>query len=169
MSNISKRTTFLSIIGTMATLAVITSAQSFTASKTPVAGAAGPGAVAVDPLASPAPLVVAQTPVFLGLAGNFTILSKAGISTTGATSILGNIGVSPIDSTAITGFSLMLSPTNLFATSALVAGMVLAPDYAPRTGRYLTRAVMQMESAYIDAAGDPCPMRRSSARGTSAG
>ncbi|HEX5328907.1 Ig-like domain-containing protein, partial [Sulfuricurvum sp.] len=44
-------------------------------------------------------------PVNLGTAGNFVLLSKSGISTTGATSITGDIGVSPIDATAFTGFS----------------------------------------------------------------
>lgn len=37
-----------------------------------------------------------QLGVDLGNAGNFTILSKSGISTTGTTAIIGDIGVSPI-------------------------------------------------------------------------
>jgi hypothetical protein len=53
-----------------------------------------------------------QQPVNLGTAGDFVILSKAGISTAGTTSIVGNIGVLPIDSTAITGFPLSLSGTS---------------------------------------------------------
>jgi len=37
--------------------------------------------------------------VNLGTAGNFAVLAKSGITTTGTTHITGNIGVSPIDST----------------------------------------------------------------------
>ena len=46
-----------------------------------------------------------QTPVNLGTAGNFVILAKSGISTVPTSAITGDIGVSPIDATAITGFS----------------------------------------------------------------
>jgi hypothetical protein len=35
-------------------------------------------------------------PVDLGTSGNFVILAKTGISTTGTTSIVGDIGVSPL-------------------------------------------------------------------------
>jgi hypothetical protein len=41
-------------------------------------------------------------PVDLGAAGNFTILAKTGITTTGTTLVVGDIGVSPIAATAIT-------------------------------------------------------------------
>src|SRR4030042_4166942 len=47
-------------------------------------------------------------PVDLGSAGNYVILAQTGISTTGATHIWGDLGVSPIDSTAITGFGLVM-------------------------------------------------------------
>ncbi len=108
-------------------------------------------------LACPMALVGAQTPVFLGQAAQFRILSKAGISTTGTTFINGNIGVSPIDSTAMTGFGLVMDPSNLFSTSSLISGHAFAPDYAPRTGRFLTAAVGAMETAYTDAAGRTLP------------
>src|SRR3989339_1670007 len=49
-------------------------------------------------------------PVNLGTAGNFVILTKSGISTVPSSAITGDIGVSPIDQTAITGFSLILDP-----------------------------------------------------------
>ena len=68
----------------------------------------------------------AQTPVNLGTADNFVILAKTGISTTGTTSIVGNIGVSPIASTAITGFGLTMDDSNVFSTSSLVTGKVYA-------------------------------------------
>jgi hypothetical protein len=43
-----------------------------------------------------ASLAAGPAPVNLLVAGRFVILSKAGISTTGVTSIVGDIGVSPI-------------------------------------------------------------------------
>lgn len=92
-------------------------------------------------------------PVNLGTAGNFVILAKSGISTTGTTSIVGNIGVSPIDHTSITGFSLILDPSGQFATSSIVDGKVYASDYAAPTPTLLTTAVSNMETAYTDAAG----------------
>jgi hypothetical protein len=111
----------------------------------------------VEALASPIPVVVAQTPVYLGRAGTFTILAKAGISTTGATNVRGNIGVSPIDSTGITGFGLVLNASNQYSTSSLVTGKVFAPDYSARTAIFLTRSVNDMETAYTDAAGRSSP------------
>ncbi|CAE8636615.1 unnamed protein product, partial [Polarella glacialis] len=45
--------------------------------------------------------------VNLGKAGTYAILSKAGISTVPTSAITVNMGVSPIASTAITGFSLV--------------------------------------------------------------
>ncbi|MDP3064696.1 MAG: ice-binding family protein, partial [Chloroflexota bacterium] len=70
-------------------------------------------------------------PVNLGSAGSFVILTKSGISTTGTTSIVGDIGVSPIDSTGITGFGLIMDSSNTFSTSSLVTGKVYAADYTP--------------------------------------
>ena len=99
----------------------------------------------------------AQLPVNLGTAGNYVILAKSGISTTGTTSIVGNIGVSPIDSTAITGFGLIMDSLNEFSTSSLVTGKIYAADYAPPTPAVMTTAVSDMEIAYTDAAGRTLP------------
>jgi hypothetical protein len=96
-------------------------------------------------------------PVNLGTAGNFVILSKTGISSTGTTSITGDIGVSPIDQTAITGFGLTLSSDGTYATSPLVIGEVYASDYAVPTPTMMTTAVSDMENAYTDAAGRTNP------------
>ena len=90
-------------------------------------------------------------PVDLGSAGGYVILSKTGISTTGVTSIVGYMGVSPIAATAITGFDLILSPTGRFSTSALVEGRVFASNYADPTPARMTAAVGAMETAYLDA------------------
>jgi hypothetical protein len=98
-----------------------------------------------------------QAPVFLGRAAHFTILAKSGISTTGTTTITGNIGASPIDSTGMTGFGLVMDPSNLWSASSLVTGRIFAPDYALRTQQHLTSTVGDMETAYTDAAGRLLP------------
>jgi hypothetical protein len=99
-----------------------------------------------------------QEAVDLGTAGsNFVILSKSGISTTGTTSITGDIGVSPIDQTAITGFSQIMDPSNEFSTSAYVTGKIYAADYAVPTPAKLTTGISDMEAAYTDAAGRTNP------------
>src|SRR5665648_343295 len=98
-----------------------------------------------------------QTPVDLGTAGDFVVLSKSGISTTGATSIVGDMGVSPIDSTAITGFGLILDSSNQFSTSSLVTGKIYTAEYAPPTPTKMTTAIGDMETAYTDAAGRTNP------------
>ena len=71
--------------------------------------------------------------VNLGSAGDFVILAKAGVTTVGVTSIVGDIGVSPTAAISITGFSLILDSSNTFSTSALVSGKVYAADYAAPT------------------------------------
>ncbi|MDP3017093.1 MAG: ice-binding family protein [Deltaproteobacteria bacterium] len=106
------------------------------------------------------PAMAAQAPVDLGSAGNFVILSKSGITTTGTTSIVGDIGVSPIAYAAITGFALtpvVPDGTNTFATSPLVTGRVYAADYTEPTPTNLGIAVLDMEAAYTDAAGRTLP------------
>ena len=92
-------------------------------------------------------------PVDLGSAADFAVLAKAGISTTGTTSVVGDIGVSPIDSTGLTGFSLLLDSTETFATSPMVTGVAFASDYAPPTPSYMTTVIGDMEIAYEDALG----------------
>lgn len=91
--------------------------------------------------------------VNLGTAGNYTILSKTGISTTGVTSVVGDIGVSPVAATAITGFGLILPSASSFSTSALVSGKVYAPGYANPTPANLTTAISDMQTAYTSAMG----------------
>lgn len=88
--------------------------------------AAGPPIIAE---AKPAPKtatlrseVPAPAAVNLGLAGEFVILAKAGISTVPASVITGNIGVSPIAASAMTGFSLTADGSNIFSTTMQVTG-----------------------------------------------
>ena len=90
--------------------------------------------------------------VNLGRAGDFVILAKTGISTTGTTAITGNIGVSPAAASFITGFGLLAPPTT-YTTSAIVTGEVFAADYDPPTPSNLTTSVLNMQTAYTDAAG----------------
>lgn len=96
---------------------------------------------------------VVPDPVELGMAGNFVILSKTGISTVPDSAITGDIGVSPIVDTAITGFSLIADATNTFSTSAQVTGKVYAANYTAPTSTDLTTAVNDMQTAFTDAAG----------------
>ena len=92
-------------------------------------------------------------PINLGMAGKYTILAKSGISSVPKSVVTGDIAVSPIGSTAITGFSLTADATNQFSTSTQVTGKVYAPDYTSPTPSNLTTAVSNMEAAYTDAAG----------------
>jgi hypothetical protein len=88
----------------------------------------------------------------LGLAGNFAILTKAGISTVPQSIITGDIGVSPIASTAMTGFSLYADATSTqFTRSAQVDGRCYSPNYAVPTPAMMTTAVLDMQAAYTDA------------------
>jgi len=93
------------------------------------------------------------SPVDLGTDSNYVILAKTGISTVPGSSITGNIGVSPIDSTALTGFSLSADATNVFAVSSELTGKAYASNYASPTPSNLTTAISNMETAYTDAAG----------------
>lgn len=95
--------------------------------------------------------------VNLRSAASFAILSKSGVSTVPASAVTGDIGTSPIGSTAITGFSLVMDATNTFATSPQVTGKVYAADYTSPTPSMLTTAVSDMQTAYTDAAGRSNP------------
>ena len=79
------------------------------------------------------------------------ILAKAGISTVPASVITGDIAVSPITGTAMTGFS-EVSTDGTAATSDQVDGFLYGADYLAPTPSELTTAVSDMETAYTDAA-----------------
>ncbi|MFA4848828.1 MAG: ice-binding family protein [Methanoregula sp.] len=101
------------------------------------------------------PGVIGASNVDLGSAGNYAILAKSGITTTGATKITGNIGVSPIAASSMTGFALSMDASNQFSRSSLVTGGVYASNYAPPTPATMTTAISAMETAYTTAAGRP--------------
>ena len=96
-------------------------------------------------------------PVILGTAGTFVLLAKTGVSTTGTTAIVGNIGLSPAARSYITGFSDALNATNQFATSAQVTGKIYAANMAVPTPAKMTTAISDMETAYTAAAGRTLP------------
>lgn len=109
-------------------------------------------AFAVIPAKADGPAVVN-----LGTAGDFVVLAKTGISTTGTTEITGDIGVSPASASYITGFDLIMDSTGTFSTSSVVTGKIYASDYASPTPSKMTTAVSDMETAYTDAAGRTNP------------
>lgn len=87
-------------------------------------------------------------PVSLGTAGNFVILTKAGITDVPASAITGNIGTSPI------------SGAFIGVPCGEVTGTIYSVDAAGPACRVtddtlLTTAVSNMETAYTDAAGRP--------------
>ena len=102
-------------------------------------------------------VVKGPAPVNLGTAGTFVILAKTGVTTTGTTAVVGDIGVSPAAASFITGFGLIADSTNTFSTSSLVTGKVYAADYAPPTPANMTAAVSDMQTAFSDAAGRTLP------------
>jgi hypothetical protein len=96
----------------------------------------------------------------LGAAGSFTILTKSGVSTTGITSVEGDIGVSPAAATAITGFGLIMNANGQSSHTPIVTGLVYAADYAAPTPSNMTTAVNDMQTAYTTANGlvTPAPI-----------
>jgi hypothetical protein len=84
-------------------------------------------------------------------------MAKTGVSTTGTTAIVGDIGLSPAAATYITGFDLIMDSSGMYSTSALVTGNIYASDYTSPTPSNLTVSIGAMETAYSDAAGRPDP------------
>lgn len=95
--------------------------------------------------------------VSLGLASGFAVLAKAGVSTIPTSAIRGDVGVSPIDRTGLTGFSETMDSSNQYALSPQVTGRLYASDYTDPTPANLTTAVSNMETAFTDAAGRTVP------------
>jgi hypothetical protein len=99
------------------------------------------------------PVPTPGAPVNLGTAADFASFAGAGISTTGTSEIIGDIGVDPSSSTSITGFALVLDASGQFSTSSQVVGRVFAPDYAVPTPAKVVQASTDMMAAYTDASG----------------
>jgi len=115
------------------------------------------GAMLMLALMVPAAIASNPTPVNLGTSGDFVILAKTGITTTGVTAITGDLGVSPIAATAITGFGLIMDASGTFSKSSLVTGNIYAANYTSPTPTKMTTAVSDMQTAYTDAAGRIIP------------
>lgn len=94
--------------------------------------------------------------VNLGTAANYSILAKTGAATVPISVVNGNVGVSPVARTGLTGWSLITEPTDTAFTSAQVVapGKLYASDNVGGTTSVdLTTAVADMQTAYTDAAG----------------
>ncbi len=94
-------------------------------------------------------------PVLLGASGNYAILAKSAVSNVPTSVVTGNLGLSPAAASFITGFSLTRVGTKW--TAPQVIGSVFAADNDPPTPINLTTAVLDMQTAYTDAAGRPTP------------
>lgn len=95
-------------------------------------------------------------PVSLGSASNYTILAKTGVSSVPGSVVTGNIGLSPTARVGLTGWDLLLEPTDASFTSSQVVtpGKLFAADNVGGTTSVdLTTAVGNMGTAYTDAAG----------------
>jgi len=89
--------------------------------------------------------------VNLGVAGNFTILSKSGITDVYKSTITGDIGASPI-----TGAAILVSCTEVAGTIYSVDAAGPLPCRVTNASR-LTTAIGNMQTAYTDAAGRSNP------------
>ena len=94
--------------------------------------------------------------VDLGTAANYSILAETGVSTTGVTSVNGNIGLSPAAKVFLTGWSQTDDVTDTYATSALVVApgkLYAANNIGGTTSSDLSVAVANKDTAYTAAAG----------------
>ena len=92
-----------------------------------------------------------QAPVYLGAAGGFAILSKAGITDVYASAITGDVGSSPI-----TGAAILVTCTEVTGTIFSVNAAGPLPC-TTNNASFLTAAVGDMEAAYLNAAGRSSP------------
>jgi hypothetical protein len=94
----------------------------------------------------------------IGTAGDYVILTKSGIATAPTSAITGDIGVSPIAFTAMTGFSFIAAGSTLeYSVSAQLTGHAFAANSGGTVPAKLSVAVSAMEAAYTDAAGRVSP------------
>src|SRR5690606_16216503 len=100
---------------------------------------------------------VQQRGISLGAARSFTILAESSVSTTGATEVDGDVGLSPGTGTDFQGFSNTMDESKQFATSEQVSGRMYAAEFAPPTPVNVVKAVRDMNAAYSDAEGRKLP------------
>jgi hypothetical protein len=106
---------------------------------------------AIDKSAKRLTVTGALAPVDLGVADNFAILSKSGITDVYKSAILGDIGTSPI-----TGAALLVSCAEVVGTVYTVDAAGPLPCRVT-SATMLTAAVGDMQAAYTDAAGRTNP------------
>jgi hypothetical protein len=94
----------------------------------------------------------AQTPVKLGRAGTFAILTKTGVTDVFPSTISGDVGSSPVTGAAIHLTCTEVMVGTIYSVNA--AGPLPCRVTAPTI---LTTAVADMEAAYTDAAGRTLP------------
>lgn len=111
--------------------------------------------------AGPAPVSLTAATTDLTSCGAYVIMAKTGIdATAGASVITGNIAVSPVAFTALTGFSQTpsdASAASSTSTAVVGGGKLFAANYAVPTPNNLTTAIASMQTAYTDAAGRTSP------------
>jgi hypothetical protein len=90
-------------------------------------------------------------------ASTYAVLAKAGITTVPQSVIIGDIGVSPIAASAMTGFAFTMDILGTFSMSDQVTGQCFGSDYGVPTPENLGSAVLDMGAAYTYAAGRPNP------------
>jgi len=91
--------------------------------------------------------------VNLRTAGNYVILAGSEITNIPDFNITGHIGLSPAAGSEITGFSLVYTTGDQFATSSQITGNVFASNYGDPTPSSMTTAKGDLTSAYNDAKG----------------
>lgn len=111
---------------------------------TSINATSGTGAVALNAAS-------AQTSVDLGLAGNFSILSKSGVTDVYPSVITGDVGSSPI-----TGAAVLVTCTEVAGTIYTVDAAGPLPCTVTNATR-LTSSIGDMQTAYTDAAGRSNP------------
>lgn len=102
--------------------------------------------IASDLSSVPSGLQLPQTGINLGVAGNFVILTKTGITSVYKSTITGDIGTSPI-----TGAALVLSCPEI--TGSVFSVDAAGPACKITSATMLTSAVSDMQTAYTEAAG----------------
>jgi len=94
-------------------------------------------------------------PVSLGAAGNFTILARTGIATTGVSDVTGDLGLSPGVDAVLMGWGQSAATT--YSTSPMVDGRIYVSTYDAPTPANLELASNDMGAAYTAVAAQGPP------------
>jgi len=139
-------------------LALILSVSSLAVSLTGCGGGSTStsGSAADSDAATRGAVSLEASAVPLGTAAHYAILAKTGVVSAPISVVTGNIGLSPAARGYLTGWSLILEPTDTYFTSAQVAApgkLYAADNVGGTTTPDLNTAVLNMGTAYTDAAG----------------